>query len=178
MALVATLDEFKAWLRYGSGTSDNDKLTDVLTSASEWVEFRLSSYLEVTAVTESIHTRGWTMSPSKRLLAAVSSITREQTSTVISADRYKVDTTNDLIRFYRAVTPGWYTLAYTAGMSSIPKRAKNAGLELARHLWLTQNGSVGRGRSDDDIPVPMGFAVPRRVDELLASMPTAMPGFA
>lgn len=178
MALVATLVEFKAWLRYGSGTSDDLKLTDVLTSASEWVEWRGNTLLAVTSVTESLRTRGWSMQPSKMPLVTVTSITPEESSTPMAATAYKVDTTNHLIRFYRGVAPGWYTVVYTAGHATIPYRLKNAGLELARHLWLTQNGSTGRGRTDDDIPTPMGFAVPRRVDELMGSIPTAVLGFA
>lgn len=178
MALVATLAELKSWIRYGSGTADDTKLTDVLTSASEWLEWRIGGPLAVTSFTESLRTRGWSMMPSKRPLATVTSITPEESSTAVVATSYKVDTTNSLIRFYRGISPGWYTVVYTAGLASIPYRTKNAGLELARHLWLTQNGSVGRGRSDDDIPTPMGFAVPRRVDELLASTPESLAGFA
>lgn len=178
MALVATLPEFKAWLRYGSGATDDAKLTDVLTSASEWVEWRANTLLAVASVTESLRTRGWSLQPSKLPLVTVTSITREESSTALDAASYKVDTTNQLIRFYRGVVPGWYTLVYTAGLAAVPYRMKNAGLELARHLWLTQNGSTGRGRTDDDIPTPMGFAVPRRVDELMESIPTVPLGFA
>ncbi len=177
MALVATLPEFKAWLRI-TGTGDDAKLTDVLTSASEWVEWRIGGPLEVTEITERVRTRGWTMAPSKRPLVDVVSVTWERASTPVAATAYEVDPTNGLIRFYRPLFPGWYVLVYEAGLASIPYRAKNAGLELGRHLWLTQNGSVGRGRNDDDIPTPMGFAVPRRVEELLMSMPDAIGGFA
>lgn len=177
MALVATLVEFKAWLRY-SGSADDAKLTDVLTSASEWVEWRGNTLLAVDTVTEILHTRGWSLQPSKMPLVTVTSITREGSSSAIAATAYRVDTTNHLIRFPSGVAPGWYTVVYTAGQAAIPSRLKNAGLELARHLWLTQNGSVGRGRNDDDIPTPMGFAVPRRVDELMMSIPTSPMGFA
>lgn len=171
MALVATLAEFKTWLRWtGVGTSEDTKLTDVLTSASEWVEWRTDGPLAVATFTESVQTNGWTLLPRRRPLATVTTITPEQGGTALSSTLYKVDTTNGIVRFYYGTIPGWYTLVYTAGWTTVPYRVKNAGLELARHLWLTQNGSSGRGRSDDDIPVPMGFAVPRRVDELLMSV--------
>lgn len=176
MALVATLAEFKSWLRWtGTGTSEDTKLTDVLTSASEWVEWRIGGPLAVTSYTEKQLTNGWAIKPFKRPLVAVTSITREL-GTAMDAAAYTVDTDRGLVRFYWGVPRGWYTIVYTAGVATVPYRVKNAGLELARHLWLTQNGSSGRGRSDDDIPVPMGFAVPRRVDELLA--PDVVPGFA
>jgi hypothetical protein len=176
MALVATLAEFKAWLRWtGVGTSEDSKLTDVLTSASEWVEWRIGGPLASTSYTERSRCSGWAIVPRKRPLISVTSITPDL-GTALDTAWYVADTTNNIIRLYWGIRPCWVTVVYTAGLTSIPYRFKNAGLELARHLWLTQNGSSGRGRSDDDIPVPMGFAVPRRVDELLQT--TTVGGFA
>lgn len=170
MALVATLAEFKSWLRWtGAGTADDAKLTDVLTSASEWVEWKIGGPLAVTSFTERSKTNGWVVQPLKTPLVAVTSITPDL-GTAYDSARYVVDTTIDQVHFRWGVRRGWVTMVYTAGLSTVPYRVKNAGLELARHLWLTQNGSSGRGRSDDDIPVPMGFAVPRRVDELLQTI--------
>lgn len=174
MALVATLPEFKAWLRI-TASADDARLTDVLTSASEWVEWKLGGPLAVTQFTEVEKVHGYAYIPKKRPLVSVVSVTPEL-GAALDSSRYVADTTHNMIRFRWGVFAGWYTFAYTAGLSAIPYRAKNAGLELGRHLWLTQNGSTGRGRSDDDIPVPMGFAVPRRVDELLMTM--SVPGFA
>lgn len=166
MALVATLIEAKAWIRYGGGTTEDAKLTDILSSASEWVEWKIGGPLAVTSITERTRTKGWAITPLKRPLVAVVSITPDY-GTALDASCYIEDTTTGLVMFRRAIRPCWATMVYTAGLSTIPYKVKNAGLELLRHLWLTQNGSSGRGRSDDDIPVPMGFAVPRRVDELL-----------
>lgn len=167
MALVATLAEFKTWLKYGTGTGDDATLTDVLTSASLWVEWRIGGPLAVTSITESVQTRGATLVPSKRPLVSVTSITPEQSSTALDATGYKVDTTNHLVRFYWGTWPGWYTLVYSAGLSAVSARHKNAGLEVARHLWLVQNGSGGRGFPGDEVMTPMGFAVPARAEQLL-----------
>ncbi len=177
MTLVATLPEFKAWLRI-TGDAQDDKLMDVLNSATEWVVWRIGGPLSSTSYVERLRTRGTVFSPTKRPLVAVVSITPEGASTAFPASSWTADTTNSLIRMRRFIPPGWYIVAYSAGLTVTHYRCKNAGLELARHLWLTQNGSVGRGRNDDDVPTPMGFAVPRRVDELLTSMPDALPGFA
>lgn len=175
VALVATLAEFKSWLRWqGSGTSEDAKLTDVLTSASEWIEKRLDTSLTVTSFTESHRTNGWAITPNKKPLVSVTSITPEL-GTALNTSWYTVDTTSNVVRFYWGIRPCWVTLVYTAGYASIPYKVKNAGLELARHLWLTQNGSTARGRADDE-PSPMGFAVPNRVIELLADDPVM--GFA
>lgn len=176
MALVATLAEAKDWLRWkGVGTDEDSKLTTVLTSASEWVEWKIGGPLAVTSFTERTHCNGWAIIPRKRPLATVTSITPDL-GTALDPSWYVADTDVNMIRFRWGIHPCWLTLVYTAGLASIPYRHKNAGLELMRHLWLTQNGSSGRGRSDDDIPVPMGFAVPRRVDELLQT--TSIGGFA
>lgn len=175
MADVATLAEFKEWIRYGGGTAEDGKLQMVLSSASEWVEWRIGGPLAVTAITERVQSNGWAIVPAKQPLVSVTSITPDF-GTAIDASRYVANTDLGVIQFYWGEPTGWYTLAYTAGLASITPRVKNAGMELARHLWLTQNGSSGRGRSDDDIPTPMGFAVPRRVEEMLA--PTPMIGFA
>lgn len=176
MALVATLARFKSWIRYtGSSTVDDDNLTLALGSATAWLEWRIGGPLEVTSFTERYRCNGWSIVPNKRPLATVASITPDL-GTVLDSSWYVADTTTNQVRFYYGVRPHWGTLVYGAGLTTVPYNYTNAGLELARHLWLTQNGSSGRGRADDDIPVPMGFAVPRRVDELL--MTTRIGGFA
>lgn len=174
MALIATLAEAKAWVRITGDTQDT-QVTTVLTSASEWVEWKIGGPLESTQFTETAKVHGYAYVPQKRPLISVTSITPDL-GTALDSSRYQVDTTHNLIRFRWGVFAGWYTIVYNAGLTATNYRAKNAGLELFRHLWLTQNGSVGRGRSDDDVPTPLGFAVPRRVDELLNTI--SVPGFA
>lgn len=176
MALVATLAEFKTWLKYGSGTSDDTTLTTVLTSASLWLEWRIGGPLAVTTFTESAHTNGWSITPRYRPLATVTSITPELGTAALDASLYRADTTNHLVRFHYGTVPGWYTLVYTAGLAAVSERQKTAGLEVARHLWLVQNGSSGRGFPGDEVPTPLGFAVPARAEQLL--IPDMMGVFA
>jgi hypothetical protein len=169
MALIATLPEFKAWIRYpASGTSDDAALTTVLTSASLWVEWKVGGPLEPTVVTEKARVNGYSYTPQKKPINSIVSITPDL-GAALDASRFEVVSNLDIIRFRFGVFAGWYTFVYNAGLTTITARESNAGMELARHLWLTQNGSVGRGRNDDDVPTPMGFAVPRRVDELLTA---------
>lgn len=65
-------------------------------------------------------------------------------------------------------------VTYTAGRSSIPYNVRLGALELIRHNWqMTQQGGRGRMRSSvggggDEMSVPIGFAVPDRVVEMLA----------
>lgn len=176
MALVATLDEFKLRLRYGTGTSEDDKLTDVLTAASEWIEWRIGGPLAITQITEIAYTKGWSMVPRKAPLVDVVSITPERSSTALSSTTYRADTTNKLIRFYDGTAPGWYDLVYHAGLATVGSKEKMAGLELATHLLGPQNGSGARGRTEELLANLPGYAVPNRVEELLATTPVM--GFA
>jgi uncharacterized phiE125 gp8 family phage protein len=55
---------------------------------------------------------------------------------------------------------------YVAGRTSIPADLAHAVLELVRHLWTTQRGSVRRSGTDDYLP-GSGFSMPNRVREML-----------
>jgi hypothetical protein len=169
MTLVATLAEFKSWLNY-TGTADDTELTMVLTAASDWVEYAIGGPLGSTSYTESVKVEYTAAFPRKRPLISVTSITNEETGVVLDASTYTVDTGLSEIRAKSySFCPGRYTIVYSAGLSAIPTRVKLAGLEVARHLWLIQNGSAGRGYPSDELAqTPMGFAIPRRAQELLA----------
>lgn len=176
MALVATLTEAKNWVRYGAGTADDAKMTDILASASQWVEWKLGGPLAVTEFTERRKTNGWSLVPYKRPLVEVESITPDL-GTALDPAAYVADTDINVIRFRHGIRPCWVALVYSAGLATVPSKAKTAGLDLFRHLWLPHNGSSGRGHPmEDTVPTPFGFAVPRRVDEMLN--PDHVPGFA
>ena len=173
MTLVATLAEFKTHLNRGDVTDDTE-LTFFLTAASLWTEYAIGGPLSVTSFTEIHWVEGGTIVPRKRPIASITSITPDQ-GTALSSSSYFANTDTGTIEFRYGATCNWHTLVYTAGLSSIPDRVKLAGLEVARHLWLVQNGSAGRGfPSDDLVPTPMGFAIPRRAMELLT--PDRIPG--
>lgn len=55
---------------------------------------------------------------------------------------------------------------YVAGRTSIPADLAHAVLELVRHLWTTQRGSIRRSGTDDYVP-GAGFSMPNRVREML-----------
>lgn len=166
MALVATLAEFKTHLNRGDATDDTE-LTFFLTAASQWVEYTIGGPLDVQAFTEIHWVSGATIVPRKRPVVSVTSITPDQGS-ALSSSSYFINAGTNTIEFRYGVTRNWHTLVYTAGLSSILDRQKLAGLEVARHLWLVQNGTAGRGFPEDDLMMTsMGFAVPRRAAELL-----------
>jgi hypothetical protein len=78
----------------------------------------------------------------------------------------------------------WYGevwVTYTAGSTVIPGNVLLAGRELLRHLW--QNGQqagrpqLGGMPGDDTVYSPSGYAMTRRIAELLGD-PRKAPGFA
>ncbi len=174
--LIVPFEKFKRWIRV-EGLIQDDEVLDVLVAATEWVEWKIEGPIAVTEFTESVHTSGRSIIPSKRPLVSVASITPERSSTALPATAYKADTTNHLIRFSAGSSPGWYTLIYSAGLTVVSRMHRYAGVELAKHLWEVQNGTARRGsNAADTVPTPFGFAVPRRVDEMLA--PMTLPGIA
>jgi hypothetical protein len=66
-------------------------------------------------------------------------------------------------------------VAYTAGRSELPDDLRDAVLDLFAHLWRASQNRVGLGQRavfggsnpDQDAPFPAGFAMPRRVAELI-----------
>ena len=58
------------------------------------------------------------------------------------------------------------SVTYVAGRSIIPADLAHAVLELVRHLWTTQRGSIRRSGTDDYVP-GSGFSMPNRVREML-----------
>ncbi len=69
--------------------------------------------------------------------------------------------------FYTGV--GNVQVSYTAGYSPVPARIKHGVKETLRHLWMTQRGNSPSQGPDDDYDPDSGYAVPRRVRELLES---------
>jgi hypothetical protein len=168
MTLVATLAEAKAWINYTGGAADDTKMTTVLTAASEWVEYAIGGPLSPTVLTELRQLNSCVIQPNKVPLVSVTSITPDQ-GTALDTTSYFADTTSGLIVSRGSWFYGYYTVVYTAGLAAILSRQKTAGLEVFRHLWMVQNGSAGRGYPGEElVQTPLGFAVPRRAQELLA----------
>lgn len=87
-----------------------------------------------------------------------------------------VDTSAGVVRPPRPVARGEWVVAVTR----VPSAAVDeATLIIARHLWETRRGRDGRAGAfaqPEDPIVPVGFAVPRRAQQLLRVVEA--PGFA
>lgn len=173
-ALVASLDEFAAQLNRTDST-DNNELRTYLAAATDWVERTIGGPIVPTTITETGQVRNGSYALRRRPVISVTSIT-PSLGDPLSAGSYILDADTGVVR---QIGNGWYTFVYRAGLSVMPERVKLAGLMLAEHLWQVQNGGGGLpfpGDADLTPQVPMGFAVPRRVEELLAV--DREPGFA
>lgn len=180
MTAVATLAEFKTHLRR-TDTDDDTALTMFLNAASTVVETILGGPLSVTSFTESAQVRGSEfIAPTKRPLVAVTSLTRDLGGAVINSANYTTDLTRNVVRLYRDIPHGWYTLVYTAGLATILDNVKLGGLIIGQHLWQVENGGGGLPFPGDvPLVVVSGFTIPRRAAELLdAGDDGALTGFA
>ncbi|WP_125777190.1 hypothetical protein [Antribacter gilvus] len=76
---------------------------------------------------------------------------------------------------------GVVVVSYQAGWAAadIPATVKLAAVEMAVHLWKSGRQTVNRGAPgpSTDATTPYGFAIPRRVRELCATV-SDDPGFA
>lgn len=163
---VASLEEFKAQLNR-TDSADDVELRSYLASATRYVEYRLGGPVSVQTFTERQIVYGPTFTPRRRPLVSVTSITPDF-GQALPASAYVADTDVNQVLFYWTVLPGWHTIVYKAGYAQVPENAKYAGLIVAQHLWDTQNGFAGRRNADDFMQTGLGFAVPRRAEQLLA----------
>lgn len=176
--LVASMEEFKVYMRRQGDTADDPQLRDDLTTSTDWVEWKIGGPLSVQTFTELVPVGGMWITPLRRPIVAFTSLTPEL-GTAIDSSFIVTDFVRNSFRLRWGAVTGWYTLVYSAGLTAGPSaRHKKAGLELARHLALVRNGTSGRGFPGDEVQTPLGFAVPRRVNELLSSVDVAMAGFA
>ena len=71
------------------------------------------------------------------------------------------------------------SVTYVAGFTNPPAAAKQGVLEVIRHLWQTQRGSMsvmGRNLAGDETYTTPTYSLPRRAMELLD--PVSLPGMA
>lgn len=66
------------------------------------------------------------------------------------------------------------SIGFTAGDEEIPPQARQACLEVIAHMWqATRQDGRPEPVGEDTVVTPMGFAIPRRAQELLQSLPRA-----
>lgn len=152
-------------------TDDDAELLAMLNAATGLVEGVVGP-LSRRPVTAEVHHGGRANVLLKQ--APVLSVTGcRENGVTLSSDNYSIDPESGVltrVSGYLAYT--WYegfnniSVDYVAGRSIIPADLAHAVLELVRHLWTTQRGSVRRSGTDDYLP-GSGFSMPNRVREML-----------
>lgn len=167
--LVASLEEFKKHLRR-TDLTDDDMLRGFLTAATDVVEGLIGGPISVQTFTEIVKCTGDHIVPLKRPLVSVTSLTPDLATAALDPATYQVDTTTDVVRLrYPWARPGWfYTLVYTAGLSTIREQIHIGGLMVAAWLWQVENGGGGRPFTDDTTTVG-SYTIPRRAYQMLDS---------
>lgn len=159
-------------------TDDDEEIADFLRSVTSVCE-RYVGALGRTAVVEE-HRGGYAFVLARPPLLSLTSVTAVGPGAVDQnvADLH-VDGQAGIVR---RLDGGWMSgpalVAYVAGRTDILPNVSQAAKILLQHMWETQRGTVGSVRSGgtDEVYDPrFGFAIPRRVLELLGE---TYPGFA
>lgn len=175
-AAVVTITELAAFMRAPDlATSDTAALQEHLDAAIEYVQSVVGPVGEV-----SVHwdvyasdTQRQIVLPATRVQEIVS-ITAPDGSAVTVDHRRDVNKLAGIVTVPRPMRGTWTVEGRTADASSSIKLAIKI---IASHLWGTQRGTGG-GRTSmyaapDTTATPVGFAIPRRAEQLLA--PYAIP---
>ena len=123
---------------------------------------------------------------------AISITSVTENGLAVSASNYVLDYTGQRLyrigsgTLYATNSYGYWTqgmnnvsITYVAGYVNPPMSAKQGVLEIIRHLWQTQRGSINvmsRTNSGDELYSTPTYSLPRRAMELLD--PTSFPGLA
>jgi uncharacterized phiE125 gp8 family phage protein len=159
-----------------SSVVDDDELRAYILAATGLIEGVVGP-LSRRTVTAETHNGGRTTVLLKQ--APIISITScLENGSALAATSYSVDNESGVLTRtsgYTAYTWGGdvdfanfnnISVTYVAGRSIIPADLAHAVLELVRHLWTTQRGSIRRSGTDDYVP-GSGFSMPNRVREML-----------
>jgi hypothetical protein len=103
---------------------------------------------------------------------AVTSVTVDGNE--LGEDDYMVDEDAGIVHSRTHMFYDKVSIGFTAGDQQIPPQARQACLEIIAHMWMaTRQDGRPEPAGEDTVMTPMGFAIPRRAQELLQSLPRA-----
>lgn len=181
---IVSLADTKAHLNITT-TTDDEELRRTLAVATEMAERYCNRALRRKTVSETYN--GDACALLLRTVPVLSITTVVENGVTLTASDYTLDANAGiLLRGSTLADFEWadgrqnVVVTYVAGYTDPPQVAQQAVLELVRHLWQTQRGSVALptlgGPDDYNGPTGFGWSIPNRVRELLA--PLVMPGIA
>jgi hypothetical protein len=187
---IVSIDEVKDHLNISSTITTNDlELYRFVDAATEMAQNYTGTILGRQTFTNEVYDGN---QQTLRLLhpRAISIISVVENGITLGATDYALDYTGQRLdrvtsgslnepNFFGIWAPGArnITVSYVAGYVNPHPQAKQGVLEIVRHLWQTQRGSMNvitRNQNGDDFYSGSTFSMPRRVMELLD--PISLPG--
>lgn len=188
---LLTLTEAKTAIGTTIAATDLDTIiATYVTTVSRTLDANCGPLVTRTITNEAHNGGGYTIRLSYNPAASITTVTEYQGTTAVTITQqtpgtlpdngYVLDTPSGyLYRVQGGADAYWYqgrnniVVTYSAGRfastSVVDARVKQAAGMLLRHLWAMQYGSGNVMFGEADIPAPIGFAIPNRVKELLAS---------
>ena len=187
---IVSLDEVKRHLNIlTTDTTNDEELRHFMDVAGDMAEEYTGIILGQRTFTETLDGGDTVLRVNNPLILSISSLTENSVALVQGTDYYIDRTGQRLFRivasnlFYGTASGIWkpgiqnIAITYRAGFVNPPPLARQGVLELIRHLWLTQRGSMNMSSLNPDEYQPSaGYSMPRRVEELLTF--PSLPGMA
>jgi Phage gp6-like head-tail connector protein len=189
---IVGLDEVKAHLNIPTtDTTLDEELRRFIDAATDLAETYVGQVLGRRTFTSELYDGG-TAFIRIRNPKAISITSVTENGLAVSSSAYVLDYTGQ--RLYRIGSGTLYatnsygywvqgmnniSITYVAGYVNPPMAARQGVLEIIRHLWQTQRGSMsvmGRSLGGDELYTTPTYSLPRRAMELLD--PTSFPGIA
>ena len=178
---VVSLSDTRAHLNITATTGD-EELRRLLTVACDVGEAYTGRVFGRRSVVEA-HAGGARYVVLRRI-PVLSTTTVVEDGTSVAAAGYSLDTQSGcLLRLSSGYPSVWaggvdaVVVTYTAGYAAQPESDIQGVLEMVRHLWETQRGSMPMmPRGDEGWTPGLGYSIPKRVAELWDG--SRVPGFA
>ena len=168
--MAVTLEQFRVYVGISTSDALYSQLQGVLNATTAWVSAQVGARGSSTVC--SVRPQGSCLILP---VAGVSSVSVVDPNGA-AVTPYDTDLAAGVVWLSSVVSPGAYAVTVALASSAL---VDEATLIIGKHLWESRRGNQGAAVSafaQDVVPVPTGFAIPRRAAELLA--PLSVPGVA
>jgi hypothetical protein len=188
---IVGYDEVLEYLNIPSASANENEVRRFIDAATDLAEGYVGQVLGRRTFTDELYDGGVEFIRIRNP-KAISITSVYENGALVSSNAYNLDYTGQRLyrigsgTLYATNSYGYWTggfnnikITYVAGYVNPPMSAKQGVLEIIRHLWQTQRGSMsvmGRSLGGDELYTTPTYSLPRRAMELLD--PTSFPGLA
>ena len=188
---IVGYDEALEYLNIPASSANENEVRRFIDAATDLAETYVGQVLGRRTFTNELYDGG-TEFIRIRNPKAISITSVYENGALVPSSNYVLDYTGQRLyrigsgTLYATNSYGYWTqgmnnvqITYVAGYVNPPMSAKQGVLEILRHLWQTQRGSMnvmGRNIAGDELYNAPTYSLPRRAMELLD--PTSFPGLA